>query len=56
MRVKLFVDNSRKRMEEQLNAWLADNPNTIIYHVKQSESGDCDCWSMTISIWYKEEA
>jgi hypothetical protein len=44
-------------LEDEVNAWLQENPNVSVVHIKQSAGGS-SFWSVGdvfISVWYEEE-
>ena len=69
MKVKLFWKNkplggglfssaakNARALEDQINAWLSENPRIRIVDIKQSSSGGSfapDLWF--ISVWYEED-
>ncbi len=64
MRVKLFVKDKSpfsgwgrftSKLEDEVNAWLADNPGIRIVHITQSSNGGSfDTSKVWISVWYEE--
>ncbi len=61
MKVKLFfMSNLEKRkrvnlqsLEDEVNAWLEQNPNINVVNIKQSASGgSLNPTSLSISVWY----
>jgi len=61
MKIKLFGRENTKSglevlsIEDEVNAWLATNPNIKIERIAQSSNGGS--WATTklfISIWYEE--
>ena len=64
MRVKLFVRDKGgftrwarflSQLEDEINAWLADNPGIRIVHVTQSSNGgSLDTSKVFVSVWYEE--
>lgn len=64
MRVKFFVKDKGAftgwaryigQLEEEVNAWLADNPAIRIVHVTQSSNGGSfDTSKCFLSVWYEE--
>jgi hypothetical protein len=65
MKVKLFWKNTSgvpkdrgpRDLEEEINAWLSENPHVKIIGIKQSSSGGS--WGPSlwfVSIWYEESA
>jgi hypothetical protein len=62
MRVKLFWKNepttrtSALDLENEINSWLAENPNIKVVEVQQSSSGGSLAGSLWfISVWYEEK-
>jgi hypothetical protein len=63
VKVKLFIKDKSmfgnfKRMNEDLeneiNAWLAENPDVKIVHVQQSSNGgSLDTTKVIMSVWYE---
>ena len=42
-------------LEDEINAWLADNPGVRIVHVTQSSNGGSfDTSKVFLSVWYEE--
>jgi hypothetical protein len=44
-------------LEDVVNAWLQENPNVRVVHIKQSAGGS-SFWSVGhvfVSVWYEEE-
>jgi hypothetical protein len=44
-------------LEDEVNAWLQENPNVRVVHIKQSAGGS-SFWSVGdvfVSVWYEEE-
>jgi hypothetical protein len=65
MKVKLFWkngpvgggDKNAHALEEEINAWLSQNPRIKIVHIKQSGSGGSLAGSLWfVSVWYEEGA
>ncbi len=63
MKVKLFIrDKGLSRwarfaqaLEEEINAWLAENPEIRIVDIRQSSNGGSfDSTKVIISVWYEE--
>ena len=64
MRVKFFIKDKspfsfwntfQSRLEDEVNAWLADNPGIHIVHVAQSSNGgSLDSSKVFLSIWYED--
>ncbi|HVS38835.1 MAG TPA: hypothetical protein VMS17_24980 [Gemmataceae bacterium] len=64
MRMKLFIKDKsafvgwirfQHQLEDEINAWLADNPIIRIVHVTQSSNGGSfDTSKVWISVWYEE--
>lgn len=52
MKIKVFTVSHKDKMEEGVNAWLAENPAAAVHHVHQSESMNADSWSLSITIFY----
>jgi hypothetical protein len=61
MKMKLFfMSNLEKRkrvnlqsLEDEVNAWLGQNPNINVVNIKQSASGGSfSPTSLSISVWY----
>ncbi len=61
MKMKLFfMSNLEKRkranlqsLEDEVNAWLEQNPNINVVNIKQSASGGSfSPTSLSISVWY----
>ncbi len=61
MKMKLFfMSNLEKRkrvnlqsLEDEVNAWLGQNPNINVVNIKQSASGGSfNPTSLSISVWY----
>lgn len=61
MKMKLFfMSNLEKRkrvnlqrLEDEVNAWLEQNPNINVVNIKQSASGgSLSPTSLSISVWY----
>ena len=63
MKVKLFWKNAPvghgdknvHAFEEEINAWLSENPRMKIIDIKQSSSGE-SFGSWFVSVWYEEGA
>ena len=62
MKMKLFFKSNLERgkgihwqnLEDQVNAWLAENPNIKVIDIKQSASGGSfNGTSLSISLWYE---
>jgi hypothetical protein len=63
MQVKLFVQDKSpfrswrgflERIETEINAWLAENPDIRVVDIKQSSNGGSfDTSKVFISIWYE---
>ena len=69
MKIKLFVKanplarkgENRRALEEEVNDWLARNPNIVIHHILQSSSGGgggagtmyAIGSALYISVWYE---
>jgi hypothetical protein len=62
MKMKLFFESNlerskgtpRQNLEDQVNAWLAENPNVKVTDIKQSASGGSfNGTSLSISLWYE---
>jgi hypothetical protein len=65
MKVKLFWKNSpvgrgdknARALEEEINAWLSENPRIKIVDIKQSSSGGSLGGSLWfVSVWYEDGA
>ena len=65
MKVKLFWKNgpmgrgekNARELEEEINAWLSENPRIKIVDIKQSSSGGSLAGSLWfVSVWYEEGA
>jgi len=56
MKVNIFNGMNAEIVEECINEWIEANPNIYLWKVTQSESVGPYAWSLTISIWYQEEA
>jgi hypothetical protein len=64
MKMKLFVQDKglmggwrrfTEALENQVNAWLAENPGIRIAHVEQSSNGgSLDSSKIMISVWYED--
>lgn len=63
MKMKLFfMSNLEKRkrvnlqsLEDEVNAWLEQNPNINVVNIKQSASGGSfSPTSLSISVWYSK--
>ena len=63
MKVKLFWmnnplgggDKNARALENQINAWLSENPRIKIIDIKQSSSGGSLGGSLWfVSVWYEE--
>jgi len=40
-------------LEEQINAWLAENPKVRIIHMLQTESNRPEGWNLSITLLYE---
>jgi hypothetical protein len=50
-------DKNARALEEEINAWLCDNPRIKIADIKQSSSGGSLGGSLWfVSVWYEEGA
>ena len=65
MKVKLFWknnplgygDKNARALEEEINAWLSENPRVKIVDIRQSSSGGSFGPSLWfVSVWYEEGA
>lgn len=64
VRMKLFIKDKspfsfwstfQSRLEDEVNAWLADNPGIRIVHVTQSSNGgSLDSSKIWLTIWYDD--
>jgi hypothetical protein len=63
MKVKLFWKNApvahgdklARAFEDEINAWLSENPRIKMVDIKQSSSGE-SFGSWFVSVWYEEGA
>jgi hypothetical protein len=62
MKMKLFFQSNlekrkglnRQNLEDEVNAWLGENPNIKVIDIRQSASGGSySPSSLSISIWYE---
>ena len=65
MKVKLFwkqysvqiVTKNARDLEDEINAWLSENPRIKIIDIKQSSGGGSFFWGLWfVSVWYEESA
>jgi hypothetical protein len=64
MKVKLFWKknpaaiglNNARALEDEINAWLSENPRIKIVDIKQSSSGGPLLGPLWVSVWYEEGA
>jgi hypothetical protein len=64
VRVKFFIEDKSAfmgwgrfatRLQDEVNAWLADNPGVRIVHIAQSSNGGSfDTSKFFLSVWYEE--
>lgn len=56
MKVKIFVnEGDAPELERQINAWVAQNRNIEVLHIKQSYAYDGEHYmDALVSVWYLE--
>ena len=54
MKVKIFSnDGDSPSLERDINAWLEQNKNIEVLHVKQSYADGGESMYALVSVWYK---
>ena len=53
---KIFSFRNAQDLEDEINAWLSQNPKIKVVDIKQSASGDIGMSLWLVSVWYEEAA
>jgi len=53
---KVLSFRNAQDLEDEINAWLSQNPKIKVVDIKQSASGDSGMSLWLISVWYEEAA
>ena len=53
---KILSFRNAQDLEDEINAWLSQNPKIKVIDIKQSANGDMGMSLWLISVWYDEAA